>query len=149
MVIRLHGKDCVVRFRHRHYTPPMHITSRRYATAKDRWVRGYTKVEMFVDGRKIANDGAWCSREDEFDPGIGRKQAFRHMLENWGFTRPERMVMWAGFWKAEDHRRRRDGETEVREADKESGESGAKDEILLPEVGAGVSLEQAGENLEA
>ena len=150
MTVKHYGQDCEIRFRHRHYDPPLHIVSRRYRKPQDRWVRGYTKVEMWFGVKKIAHDGAWCSREDWFDHHVGRRTAFRHLLENWGFTRAERAEMWAGFWEAERAMEAkweaRYGEAVVREAKRDSGEEVKETPILHPTNGSGVPLQQAESN---
>lgn len=108
---------CHVRFKHSRFDGSIKIRSQRYPK-KYRYVIGHTQAAFYIGKHKIATAHAWCSADEAmFDPAVGRRVAFRHLLEEWfqlETDRSRRKLMWDAFFAMEASNAEREKEQQGR-----------------------------------
>ena len=147
MKLKLANDTVEVRFRHKHFADPVMYTSNRFDKPKRRLLRGHTQAALYINGRKIATSYGRCAFDDTFDPAIGRKQALRHLLEDWFIPRQDRTLFWAAFHENEQRIKRGDharpGKEEVQVSPIEGRETeGEASPIQSSTPWIGISVQQ-------
>lgn len=97
MKFLLNGEKAELKFRHRKFSVPIAVPSRMFGKKRMRVVRAQTTVKLRWGSHIRIHAYSWCSYRDRFDYEEGRRQALRHLMEDFFLPRVERTQIWSAY----------------------------------------------------